>query len=110
MTINELNLDSLFSENGYPSQHLLDFFETYLPLKEESMTPFLDILKKVWWCSDGLMEINEKEGKQILSLSTGGWSGNEEIIASLLKNAALRYTRLYYIQWNAGGHYKFEIK
>jgi len=43
----------------------------------------------------------------LLELHTGGWSGNESIINSLLENR-MAVIVLGYYQWNTGGHYRFQ--
>jgi hypothetical protein len=43
----------------------------------------------------------------LLHISTGGWSGNEDIIQELLSNQMVKM--LTYTSWRRGGHYEFEI-
>lgn len=59
---------------------------------------------KEFWGKDGTM------GKYFvfnLHISTAGWSGNESLINSLLKNTM--FSVLAYTSWRRGGHYTFEI-
>jgi len=42
-----------------------------------------------------------------LSLSTGGWSGNEDIIRALKKNFI--FWSMYWQMNRRGGHYQFKI-
>lgn len=68
-------------------------------------------IKSCWWATDwGWREQAGKPGKEqtILTVSTGGWSGNEEIITAMQEN---------YILWGMtwqearrGGHYKFILE
>lgn len=42
----------------------------------------------------------------IWSFSTGGWSGNEDLINALLKNTLFS---MWHYSWRTGGHYVFKI-
>lgn len=70
-------------------------------------------LKNMWEYNDcfienwGLDRVFKKRQVLTLELHTGGWSGNEEIIAALKQN------KLFWMIWwwktEKGGHYYFEI-
>lgn len=95
----------------YPSgdalKFIMDFDLTRRPVKE-----LVDFLEKVWWCPSFGFKVEPGEdvlGKECvkLRLSTGGWSGNEELMDALEKN---KY--FYLLYWESsvrGGHYTFEI-
>lgn len=42
----------------------------------------------------------------VIKYSTGGWSGQEEMISALQKTAAFM---LYAYSWHRGGHYEFRV-
>ena len=44
----------------------------------------------------------------LLELHTGGWSGNEDIIAALEEHEM--FFNLWHTKWERGGHYYFEIE
>lgn len=82
----------------YPSKAELSYYE-----KEQVNEEFIDELFGSWWASDWGLHITEG----VLHMSTGGWSGNEEIIDSLRRNEEF-WKRL--IEKKAGGHYTFDVK
>lgn len=45
-------------------------------------------------------------GRKYVFFSTGGWSENEELICELEKELVFK---LLLVEWQRGGHYKFEI-
>ncbi len=80
-------------------------------------------LKKIreWDCNDGYKELMEfvksiweyadcgfwsKRGNKY-KISTGGWSGNEDIIDALSKNSI--FWMACWLESKRGGHYIFEI-
>jgi len=78
-------------------------------------------LKKIeeWDYHDfnGLMEYAEdlwkypqywKKGRKYYRISTGGWSGNESIIAALIQNRM--FWGMCWVSSKRGGHYVFEIR
>lgn len=64
---------------------------------------------KLPYASASVSEVKEgftgKPVKKVL-FSTGGWSGNEDLMGVLMD----RFDVCHFLrQWNAGGHYQFEI-
>lgn len=61
----------------------------------------------IWNWGDTMAVLKRKrDGNLVLRLATGGWSGNEEIIATLMK------TPFWFVCWQMsqrGGLYVFEI-
>jgi len=88
--------------NGYPDEEELKKIETW-----DWHDPFglLEFVYKRWkyadsgyWSQDG----------SLYSISTAGWSGNEDLIAALERN-----TFFWMFNWMSsrrGGHYEFEVK
>ena len=64
----------------------------------------IGIIIKYWDEEHGTLGIEGKDGKQILELTTGGWSDNEKIINELSD------TMFWFLWWQEskrGGYYKF---
>lgn len=111
-------------ENGYPDEEDLKFIREF-DCSKEKMSLLIDFIENIWWASDwGFRrtyrkdnyftsfsltdETNKRKRKYLrLSLSTGGWSGNEDIIEALKQNKY--FYSFYWLQSRRGGHYIFEI-
>ena len=63
----------------------------------------MEYLKSVWHWPEYVTQV----GKEY-HLSTGGWSGNEDIIYALSKN--YMFWALYWSHSRRGGHYVFEAR
>lgn len=73
----------------------------------------MEFVKSIWWMPEfgwhegpGGNEVHELTTKT-LSISTGGWSGNESIITAL-ENNAMFYMSCW-VSSRRGGHYEFEL-
>jgi len=92
----------MMDKDSYPEEH---------ELKKIAKWPYKDF--------EGLMEYVQerweyadygywKKGRKYYRISTGGWSGNESIIAALIQN------RMFWLccwcESKRGGHYIFEIR
>lgn len=90
--------------NDYPSKQ--DFKQIRQLAKKcpSTINELLDKMKDVWWMPDWGYRFTKR---RFLYLSTGGWSGNEDII-SVLENTPFWW--LYWVSSRRGGHYIFHIK
>ena len=95
--------------DGYPEKIELRTIEKWDALKD----PFglIDYIEQRWAYKDWgfKKEWGKSDYAKIvlnLELHTAGWSGNEDLINSVLKNTWFRF---YYTMWKRGGHYWFEI-
>lgn len=102
--------EEFLDENGYPTDEFLDFVFIYKP---DDSLPLLAFLKKIIIPTlnhYGKTDIKTEENSEDLLFlcSTGGWSGNEDILAELKANSHLKEV-LPIINYTKGGHYKFKI-
>jgi hypothetical protein len=83
----------------YPSEQTLEMIRGW-----DGQDPygFFDFIESHWWMADW----GFKRGKKYIYISTGGWSGNEDIIAAMQDNFVWF---MCWIQSKRGGHYIFEI-
>ena len=88
-------------KDGYPEEHELKKITEW---DYKDFQGLMDYVYDLW--SYKHYWTNEGDGK--ISISTGGWSGNESVIAALIQN------RMFWAccWWSSkrGGHYMFEIR
>lgn len=92
----------VLSEDGYPDEADLESIRTWdftdFPALMTFIKPIWNYADSGYWKQDGY----------VYTISTGGWSGNESIIAALRGH---RFFWMYCaVSWRRGGHYEFEVK
>jgi hypothetical protein len=91
----------------YPTEEELDKIRNYDTIKD-SIEEFINFLKEKWEYADcGYFTRNYSYNEIELELHTGGWSGNEDIIAALQENRL--FWMFYWQKSERGGHYYFKI-
>jgi hypothetical protein len=97
--------------DGYPTEDALDRIEKW-PYTDPR--GWFEFIQAIWHFSSwGWKELTEpsdwKENTMVLRyyVSTGGWSGNEDIIRAMQANHVLWSTT--WVQTRRGGHYIFEV-
>ena len=113
MTTNEqiqkLMSDEMLDGDGYPTQSACDIIALW---DFTDSTGWFEFIKGIWWMPDwGWRESDVKDecfDKMVrqYNISTGGWSGNEDIIRAMMKNNML--WNFCWVQSRRGGHYIFE--
>lgn len=88
--------------DGYPEDDELEKIEKWD--YKEGFLPLMDYVKSLWHWDDYFIQ----KDAQNFELHTGGWSGNEDIIASLMSNHM--FWAICWVESRRGGHYKFEVK
>lgn len=89
-------------QDEYPEENKLKKIEEW---DYKDFNGLMEYVKELWKY-DNCGYWNQDCGSY--RISTGGWSGNEDIIEALMKN-----TMFWMMCWYSskrGGHYKFEIK
>lgn len=104
-------------DDGYPTDEELkaieewDFFDGPSPSSYQSFLEFMDYIKDRWWMASwGWDEkLSPEDGSRtgLFLISTGGWSGNESIIAAMQKN--WMFWAVCWEQSRKGGHYIFQL-
>jgi hypothetical protein len=86
---------------AYPTQEELNRIQTW---PQEDYHGLMEFVRSLWW-PDGKYGF-ERTG-ETYRLSTGGWSGNEDIVGALEQNGA--FWSLFWLQSQRGGHYVFSL-
>ena len=102
-----MKLPSTFLDNeGYPTDELLQWIKDY-DILEHGVEPLLEILEETWnWPDWGIVRKRAYGKTFSYELHTGGWSGNESILAALEDNM------FFFFWWRksiTGGHYYFRF-
>lgn len=90
--------------NDYPTEEDLDRIRKWTDTPHELMA----FVKSIWWMEYGWYETDD-DGDRIYGMSTGGWSGNEEIVDALDDGMSGTFWRNYWHSTRRGGHYEFCI-
>lgn len=94
-------------KNGYPTEEALNQLRSF-KLTDDTIALFLLLLQETWWRSEwGIDKKRQYRGFIRLTLHTGGWSGNEDIIDALQENTVLWNS--IYLSRKPGGHWQFKI-
>jgi hypothetical protein len=109
---NLIQHNELLDEDGYPTDAALDIIQLWHWSDAKGWFRFIESIwhLKSWGWSEGTQpdELYPEEWVYLYNISTGGWSGNEAIIAAMQKNGMLWH--LNWVQSRRGGHYIFELK
>lgn len=84
--------------SDYPSDDELKKIETW----EGDFHELMSFIESIWWARDW----GFSKEREVYFLSTGGWSGNEDIIRSFQKNFIM--WSQYWYSTRCGGHYIFK--
>ncbi len=86
-------------KGSYPSEQDLAAVECWAA---HAIPELFEFIKTIWSYPD-YIETFEKDGFEYIILGTGGWSGNEDIIASLKSNFAC-WSWSWYCSYINGTH------
>lgn len=92
----------MLDEDGYPAAADLEKIAHWDFSDFEGLMEFV---QSVWWAAEWGFNKKKVDGHEEYHLSTGGWSGNEDIIQALREN--VMFWTLYWVQSRRGGHYIF---
>lgn len=89
------------SDMSYPTEEELDRIRTWD--SAEGFGPLMEYIKSLWAYADW----GWSERGHTFHISTGGWSGNEQLIAAMMENDVFWW--LCWVWSRQGGHYGFEV-
>ena len=87
----------------YPTEEYLTSLENWQ--WSEGWGELMERVKAGWWQPE--WGFHRPEGERNFNLSTGGWSGNEQIISALQRNFV--FWSVCWLTSRRGGHYQFEL-
>lgn len=96
-----------FDGDGYPTDETLKVIREW---DYNDFAGFVQYLSEAWRYPEYFRVEVETDGDSalIINASTGGWSGNEDIIGALRDN--VMFWALCWEQSRRGGHYIFRVK
>jgi hypothetical protein len=108
--------DPILGDDGYPHQIELDRIEHWMAGLDgqsdwtASMIGLMNYVKRRWKYAEvgyWTEHLDTGDGTLFYSISTGGWSGNEELIMALEGST---FWLLTFESMFRGGHYVFKVK
>lgn len=90
-------------KDGYPTEEELKYIKEFDVVESNWHGLMYYIKTEVWWHGGSLFTVKEMEWEY--HISTGGWSGNEEVIEAL--KSKHMFWIMYWQQSTKGGHYIF---
>ena len=100
------HFDGPLHDGEHPSEVALDWIKGY-DCYEHGVGNLLSVVKRVWWRGDRVRTAPATDGYR-LTLITGGWSGNEDVVRSLQYNAT--FWPRFWERSERGGKHEFHIK
>ena len=92
-------MEPTFDRDGYPSEETLRTIATWEAWDKEG---WFEFIRSAWYYPE---YFTNNDGK--ITMSTGGWSGNEDIISAMEENRVL--WAFIWASSRRGGHYEFDI-
>jgi hypothetical protein len=98
-------MSDLLDSDGYPRPKTLTRIKQW---KAGDSIALMEYVKSVWRYADcGYWQERDEEGCRMYEISTGGWSGNEEIIQAMKANHI--FWMVNWLSSRRGGHYVFKV-
>lgn len=111
-------MEPTFDRDGYPTDETLERIKTWDVIPGGTSFDFeaaMDFAGRAWsypdyWRKDAAFlsdEYADEKPQLQYVFSTGGWSGNESIIAAIEANLMLQSLGAW--SWRRGGHYEYRF-
>lgn len=98
-------IEPTFDENGYPTEETLQVITKWPQV--DGYDALMNFVGKAWRWPDYISCTPMPGTGFIYECHTGGWSGNEDIVAALKAN--MLFWLMCWQESRRGGHYKFEV-
>lgn len=110
VTENPPGLDPVCGDAGYPTeiedQRIRHWFDE-TKVSYDSFVGLMAYTRERWKYPDYWTELVDRDGNVFYQISTGGWSGNEQLWAAL--ESTIAYW-IMFVSHRRGGHYVLELK
>jgi hypothetical protein len=111
----DLLTEPTFDADGYPTEETLERIKTWPCETLADMAEAMDFAGRAWyypdyWEVDPAFVADEWPGQKPQRryvFSTGGWSGNESVVAAIEANLMLQMIGAW--SWRRGGHYEYRF-
>ena len=96
---------------GYPTEEALERIRTWDPADGNGLLDWIRDHcfnwpeRQIWDDTDDFFDLDDPV--PVRCMSTGGWSGNEDVIHAMQQNRI--WWSLYWVQSHVGGHHKFKL-
>jgi hypothetical protein len=100
-----LNSEDKMNKDGYPEEHELKKIEQW---DYHGFQELMEYIEDLWKYPHYWTQTKNSFGHNEYHISTGGWSGNEDIITALQGN--LMFWAMCWMKSERGGHFVFEIR
>lgn len=94
----------MFDQYGYPTDETLDKIRTWDARNPNSLNSLFAFIEECWSYPE-YWETSNRGFRREYTVSTGGWSGNEDLIEALKENMVA--WAFSWDQSRRGGHYIF---
>ena len=91
--------------NNYPTESELGRIRAWS--HEDGWAELMGFIRSIWWHADWGWSVDAGKLVTKYQISTGGWSGNEEIIEAMQENK--RFWATCWYSNRRGGHYEFRV-
>ncbi len=105
-----INSDEDFVEDNYPTDTAIAVILLWPATDYKNLFAFI---RDIWhyadwgWNEPDTFATTPEEDEPCYRISTGGWSGNEDIIRAMKDNRM--FWILHWMESRRGGHYKFDV-
>jgi len=111
----QLLAEPTFDKDGYPTDETLERIKTWPIERNADFGAVMDFAGRAWSYPDcwerigncGLTLITSDRPCLRYVFSTGGWSGNESIVAAIEANQIVQMVGAW--SWRRGGHYEYRF-
>jgi hypothetical protein len=106
-------LEPTFDRDGYPTEETLERIRTWEIKTNADFAAVMDFAGRAWsypqyWeCDPAFTEPDWPRPCRQYVFSTGGWSGNEDIVSAIEANQVLQAIGAW--SWRRGGHYEYRF-